>query len=128
MAGAATGGTGFLIAGGIAVAGGILSALFSRRSQDAERSSRIFHNATNDALVELAVSRALVGSGRVAQTERQNNRQQARDVASAVDRGIRDAAPSGTPMEVTVNVQLPLTDQLVETITYKQNVLARRGQ
>ena len=127
-AGAASGGTGFLVAGGIAIASGILSSIFSRQREESTRSSRTFHNATNDALVELAVSRALMGSGRGTQTERQNNRQQARDVANAVDRGIRDASPAGTPTEIRVYVQIPFTDQYIEQITARQGVLERRGQ
>ena len=91
--------------------------------------TRTFHDPTNDALVEMAVNRALVGTGQgMSQTMRNNNRQQARDVADAVDAGIRGSDTSGTPLEVTINVDVPLTDQLVETITYKQRVLARRGQ
>ena len=115
-AGVASGGTGFLVAGGIAIASGILSSIFSRRQQEASQSSRVFHNATNDALVELAVSRALMGSTSTP-TERRNNRQQAHDVADATERGIRQGRPDdGGGQPLVISVPLIINEKTVQEL------------
>lgn len=99
------------------------------RGQQRTSASRTFHNANNDALVEMAVSRALTARG-ASRTHQEivDNRQQARDVGQAVDRGIRSApdAPIVVNLEATLPIQF--SDQVVETITTRQQVLARRGQ
>ena len=104
--GAFTGGTGFLIAGGVAVGAGILSSLFSRNE-----SNRTFHNAGNDALVELAVARAMTSRSASHQTF-MDNRQQARDVSSAVERGIRSAPDDGQP--IVIVVQNVINDKVIQ--------------
>ena len=108
----------------------------NRRSGQAERqsellrsqSSRTFQNPANDMLVELAVARALTGRQRVPAQSREIARENAIDVANAVDQGVRSAPPADIPINLNVTVEVPLTDQVVETITYKQTVLGRRGQ
>lgn len=119
-AGVLTGGTGLLAAGGVAIGAALLQSALS------DDSSRIFHNAANDALVGMAVNRAL--TNRTTHQSRLDNRQQARDVASAVDEGIRTAPEQSQIDEQPQVIQFVMNDRIVQEyeITRKRLAKARR--
>ena len=116
--GVLTGGAGFAIAGGVAITAGILSSIIGNAQRD---NSRIFHSASNDAQIEMAVSRRL--SRRSSHDVQMNNRQQAIDIAAAVERGIaRETSPT-IDVQQPIQVNLILNDRVVQQVTIRQDEL-----
>ena len=90
-------------------------------------SSRTFHNATNDALVEMAVSRALSSrsGSSFGHQQRMDNRQQARDVAGAVDEGIRTAVDVDQPIIIESTNQIIINDQVIAEMKKRERQLVK---
>ena len=73
-------------------------------------------------LVELAVARALTGRQNVSAQSREITRENATDVAAAVERGLQRVAPVGGA-DSTININLILNDRTVQEFTLRQDEL-----
>lgn len=95
------------------------------QGQQGNARTQTFHNATNDALVEMAVARALTRRQDIAgHQEFMDNRQQAHDVANAVDQGIRNTPEgAGARPEVFIG-KLYVNDKFVQEFEFRRAELA----
>ena len=124
--GLATGGTGFALAGALAIGSALITTLLLRNQQDTGRtldSNSIFHRRANDVRLRMGVREGFSNAA----LDRLNNNQQAADIAVAVREGIQQGIPAIAPQSdqpMTINLQV--NDRNIQTWEVRSEQMQRQ--